>query len=69
MKSRRTRVIEGVTYRPFLVRYTLASGARRRMVRWSPGEPWVYDEVGRELLERFGLEGIKPNSVTIAERP
>ncbi len=64
-----TRVIEGVPYRRFVVSYTLASGARRRMVRWSPGEPWVYDEVGRELVERFGVEGLKPGSVTIAEKP
>jgi hypothetical protein len=35
------------------------------MVRWSPGPPWVRDEVGRELVERFGVEGIKAGSVSI----
>lgn len=60
-----TKMIENVPYYRFVVRYTLATGQRRRMVRWSPGAPWVYEEVGRELCDRFGLEGIKPGSVTI----
>jgi hypothetical protein len=63
--KRRTLCIEGVPYYRHVVRYTLTSGQRRRMVRWSPGAPWVYQEVGRELLERFGLEAIKLGSVTI----
>lgn len=57
--------IEGIPYWPFLVRYTLADGKRRRMTRRSPGEPWVYSEIGRELVDRYGVEGIKPGSVTI----
>lgn len=61
----RVRMIEGVPYQRFRVRYTLASGSRRRMMRWSPGFPWVRDEVGRELVDRFGLTGIRPHSVTI----
>ena len=68
--KRAVRKVEGVPYYRHVVRYTLASGKRRRMVRWSPGAPWVYEEVGRELCERFGLEGIRPGSVTIrAEQP
>ncbi len=61
--------IEGVPYRRFIVHYTLADGRRRRMFRWSPGSPWVYTEMGRELVDRFGVEGIKPRSVTIREAP
>jgi len=61
----KTKLIEGVPYHRHVVRYTTADGKRRRMVRWSPGRPWVYDEVGRELLDRFGADGIKPRSVTI----
>jgi hypothetical protein len=57
--------IEGVPYERFVIRYTLTSGERRRMVRWSPGFPWIREEIGRELCERFGIEGIKPGSVTI----
>ena len=60
--------IEGVSYYAFVVRYTLADGRRRRMVRWSPGWPWVRDEVGRELVARFGVDGIKPRSVSIRMR-
>ena len=62
----RTRIIEGVPYRPFLVRYT-ANGKRRRMVRWSPGLPWVREEICRELSARFGVEAIKPGSVAISD--
>ena len=61
------RHVENVPYYKFRIRYRLATGERRTMVRWSPGFPWVRDEIGRELVERFGLEGIAPGSVTIAE--
>lgn len=64
MKARKLQ-IEGVPYERFVVRYTLTSGQRRRMVRWSPGLPWIREEVARELCARFGLESIKPGSVTI----
>jgi len=60
-------MIEGITYQRFVVRYTLADGRRRRLVRWSPGIPWVYEEVGRELIDRHGLSGIKPHSATICQ--
>lgn len=57
--------IEGVPYYRFVIRYTLATGQRRRMVRWSPGSPWVASEVVRELVDRFGVTGIKAGSVII----
>ena len=57
--------IEGVPYRPYRIYYTLANGKRRRMVRWSPGYPWIREEIARELLDRFGLEGLRPRSVSI----
>lgn len=63
--QRRTRLVEHVPYYRFRVRYTLADGKRRTMVRWSPGFPWVREEIARELVERFGLDGIAPGSVTI----
>lgn len=59
------RVIEGVPYHRFIVRYTLRTGKRRRLVRYSPGFPWVRTEVARELDDRHGIEAIKPRSVTI----
>lgn len=61
----RVRMIEGVPYFRHAVRFRLASGERRRWVRWSPGFPWVREEVARELVERFGFEAIKPGSLTI----
>jgi hypothetical protein len=60
-------IIEGVTYYRFRVTFRLADGRRRRWVRWSPGPPWVRDEVGRELYERFGLSGVRERSCSITE--
>lgn len=62
-------ILEGVPYHRYVVRYTLADGRRRRLVRWSPGFPFVYEEVGRELVDRFGVDGIHPGSVTITAAP
>jgi hypothetical protein len=62
-------MVEGVTYRPFRVRFRLADGRRRAWVRWSPGFPWVRSEVGRELWERFGAEGVRAGSASIRELP
>lgn len=59
------RIIEGVPYYRHRVRFQLADGRRRTWVRWSPGAHWVYQEVARELDDRFGIEGIKPRSCTI----
>jgi len=58
-------IIEGVRYYRFFVTFRLANGLRRRWVRWSPGAPWVYEEIGRELFETFGLDGIKPHSCRV----
>ncbi len=60
------RLCEGVPYFRFIIRYVLANGRKRRMVRWSPGLPWIRGEVARELVDRFGIDGIKPGSVRIA---
>lgn len=65
----RTIYVEGVSYTRFMARYTLSDGRRLKMVRWSPGWPWVRDEIGRELVARFGLEGIKAGSVTLRDYP
>lgn len=59
------KTIEGVPYVKFTIRYTLADGKRRSMARWSPGFPWVREEIARELDDRFGLDAIKAGSVTI----
>lgn len=40
------------------------TGEGRRWVRWSPGFPWVYEEIGRELFERFGASGRRASSRT-----
>lgn len=59
--------VEGVDWWRHVIYYTLSDGRRRRMIRYSPGRPWVLDEVARELVDRFGVEGIKPGSVTIKQ--
>jgi hypothetical protein len=65
VKRARVRYVEGVPYYPHRVRFQLADGRRRSWVRWSPGFPWVREEVARELDARFGIEAIKPRSCTI----
>ncbi len=52
------RVYEGVPYYRYVVTYTLTDGRRRRMVRWSPGLPWLQSEVARELQD----VDVKPGS-------
>jgi pyruvate-formate lyase-activating enzyme len=54
----RVRIIEGVAYRPFVVRCRLKSGRRLRRIYWSPGEPWVGTEVSRALGAEFGYENL-----------
>lgn len=58
-------IIEGVRYHQFRVTFRLTTGQRRRWVRWSPGQPWVYEEVGRELFDRFGINGVKAHSCKV----
>jgi hypothetical protein len=65
VKRPSVRYVEGVPYYPHRVRFQLADGRRRSWVRWSPGAPWVREEVGRELWDTFGPEGVKPGSCTI----
>jgi hypothetical protein len=67
--SGQTKRVEGVPYHRYVIRYTLVDGKRRRMARWSPGFPWIREEIARELDARFGLESIKPGSVTISPAP
>lgn len=57
--------IEGVTYYRFRVRFRLADGRRRVWIRCSPGWNWVYDSVGRELVNTFGPTGVREKSCTI----
>lgn len=62
-------IVEGDRYFPFVVRFRLADGRRRRWVRWSPGRPWIAAEISRELAARFGGDELHPGStVTISER-
>lgn len=61
------KIIEGVPWRKYRVRYRMSNGRRRSMTRWSPGFPWVRMEIARELDETIGIENIAPRSVTIRE--
>ncbi len=60
-----TRIVEGVTYYRFAVRFRTTDGKVHRLTHWSPGAPWVRGEVTRRLVETYGVEGIKPQSCTI----
>jgi hypothetical protein len=60
------RVIEGVEYEKYIVRYTLIGEGRHAMTIWSPrGGQYVRAEVARTLDARHGIEKIKSRSVTI----
>lgn len=61
------RFVEGVPYYRHRVRFTLADGRRRSWVRWSPGYPWIREEVARELHDTFGPNGIKAGSTCTIE--
>lgn len=45
--------IAGVEYFPFVISFKLASGKRRRWIRWAPYYGALYDSVCRELHDRF----------------
>lgn len=65
------RLVEGVPWFRYVVRFKLLSGASgaggrwRRVVRWSPGPPWIYGEIARELDARYGVERIGRGSVSV----
>lgn len=59
------RVIEGVVYYRFEVRFQLADGRRRVWKRWAPAKMYARESVARELADRFGLNGVKPRSCSI----
>ncbi len=60
------RYVEGVPYQRYTVRFRLSDGRVRRWGRWSVATgQYVYAEVGRELADRFGIDGIKPHSCSI----
>jgi len=57
--------IEGVEYVRHVVRFRLLDGRTRRWIRYSPGLPWIREEVGREIAERIGIESVVPGSCSI----
>lgn len=59
------RIIEGVTYYRYRVRFQTAGGRRLVWIRWAPARLYALESVGRELVNRFGLRGIKPGSCTV----
>jgi hypothetical protein len=52
-------IIEGVEYYRFRIYFRLANGKRRLWYRWSPGDPWAYDSIARELSDRFSPSEIR----------
>ncbi len=59
-------IVEGVTYYPFRIRFTLSNGKRRVIVRWSPGRPWIPGEIAREFHDR-GIDVKRGSNVYISE--
>ena len=48
----RERLFEGVPYHRYRVEFTTESGERCRLFHWSPGLPWLREEVTRMLNDR-----------------
>jgi hypothetical protein len=65
-----THIVEGVPYYRFHVtlKYVNPKRPLLRWTRWSPGKPWVFEEVTRELAAR-GVEPEELKSVTIERAP
>jgi hypothetical protein len=61
-------IIEGVPYYPFIVTFRTTDGKRHKLTHWSPGYPWVRQEVARGLDDRFGISEIVPGSCAIQQR-
>jgi hypothetical protein len=61
----RTRTYQGVSYSAFRVRFKLTTGDIKRWIRWSPGFPWIVEEITREIQDRFESGDILPRSLTI----
>jgi hypothetical protein len=61
-----TRVIEGVTYRPYTVTFKTDAGKRVRWTHWSAGPPWIGGEVARYLDDRDDVTKGQP--VVIAHK-
>lgn len=61
---------EGVPNYRHLISFRMANGRRVRWVRWSPGQPWIREELTRELVNRgITPEQLKPNSCVITVGP
>jgi len=52
VKRLQERTYEGVPYRRYSVRFKTVSGKRVRVYFWSPGPPWIGEEVTRMLNDR-----------------
>lgn len=64
------RIVEGVPWYRFSVRFRTVDGRRVRWMRWSPGAPWVYSEIERELEARgFYPETLKGGGYSLEHAP
>jgi hypothetical protein len=64
------RYVEHVPYVRFVIRFTTKDNKRRRVVRWSPGQPWVAEEFhrgGEERIEMKRYRLLKPTHRIVHE--
>lgn len=55
------KTLEGVPYHRFVIRFTLATGERRRWVRYSPALSFMRSELVREWSQK----GIEPTDLKL----
>ena len=68
MINRTRRIVEGVEWRPYSIRFTTQDGKRHTWTHWSPGPPWLAGEVNRYLSERGDIDVGKPGAVVIKRK-
>lgn len=52
------KYVEGVPYRRYHVHVCLHDGKQKRLILWSPGEPWLDGEARRAIDARFGAQNV-----------
>jgi hypothetical protein len=49
------KLVEGVPYSRFRVEFRDTTGKRHRLTHWSPGHPWLVEEIRRLLSDCYDV--------------
>lgn len=62
-RSSTSRVVEGVTWRPYTISFKTDAGRAVRFTHWSPGRPWLDGEIARYLDDRDDVTQGQPINI------